>query len=265
MQEKLATVECFLFDMDGTVYLGDDLLPGTLETLSLLDRQGKQYYFLTNNSSRDQAHYRKKLAKMGIDVPEERIIISTHSAISYLSGKKAHKLFVLGTPELKHLLSAADFAVVSDGAADYVVVGFDITLSYDSLAMACQYIDAGVPYMATHPDVRCPLEGGKYLPDCGSMVALIETATGVKCEMVTGKPSRYMIDVVLATTGFKTEQLAVVGDRLYTDIALGADNGILSILLLTGEARRDDLKDSSVQPDIIFESIGDIARVLSEK
>lgn len=265
MKEKLQAVQCFLFDMDGTVYLGDKLLPGAVETISLLKKQGKKYYFLTNNSSRDQDYYQKKLARMGIAVSCGQIIISTHSAIAYLSFHNYRDLFVLGTVELKKSLAAAGYNIVEKGGrADCVLVGFDLTLNYENLAAACQYVDSGVPYVATHPDVRCPLEGGKYLPDCGSIIALIETATGKKCKMVTGKPSRYMLDVVIEITGLSCDKLAVVGDRLYTDIALGSDNGILSVLLLTGEAKRSDLSGSKMQPDIVLEGIGDLAKIITQ-
>ena len=264
-KKKLQQVKCFLFDMDGTIYLEDAILPGTLETLKKLDDLGVKYYFLTNNSSRDPLYYQNKVKKMGIEIPEERILISTHSSIYYLSQKGAKNLFVLGTQELKTDLTKAGFSVVTEGnqKVDYVVVGFDLQLNYENLSIACQYVDEGVPYMATHPDVRCPMKNGKYIPDCGSFITLINTATGKACEAFTGKPSQYMIDVVLAKTGFKPEDLAVVGDRIYTDIALGKNNGILSILLLSGEATLADLPTSSVQPDMIFKGIYELAANLT--
>lgn len=264
VKERLEQVKCFLFDMDGTIYLEDSILPGTLETLNKLDELGIKYYFLTNNSSRDSLYYKNKVKNMGIDIAEEKILISTHSSIYYLNKKGAKKLFVLGTKELKEDLKKTGFELITEGnkQVDYVVVGFDLQLNYENLCIACQYVDEGVPYMATHPDVRCPMKNGKYIPDCGSFINLINTATGKACQAFTGKPSQYMIDVVLKKTGFVTADLAVVGDRIYTDIALGKNNDILSILLLSGEATLADLKTSSVQPDIIFNGIYELGEML---
>lgn len=264
IKEKIKQVKCFLFDMDGTIYLEDTILPGTIDTISKLNELGIKYYFLTNNSSKDAIYYKNKVEKMGIDIPEEKILISTHSSIYYLSKKKAKNLFVLGTKELKNDLKKAGFNITEDSnkPIDYLVVGFDLQLNYDNLVIACQYVDSGVPYIATHPDVRCPMKNGRYIPDCGSFISLIHTATGKSCEAVTGKPSKYMVDVVLEKTGFAVSDLAVVGDRIYTDIALGKNSDIISILLLSGEACLEDLKTSSIQPDIVFEGIYNLSDYL---
>ncbi len=243
--------------MDGTIYLGTNILKGVKELFFKLRNSDKSYFFLTNNSSRDGLYYKEKLALMGIDSSNEQIIISTHSAIYYLQQKNCKKIFVLGTAQLKNALRKAGFRVVSDGglAIDYVVVGFDTELDYQDLTYACQYIDQKIPYLATHPDVRCPVEGGRYVPDCGSIVALLKTATGVDCSEITGKPSKYMIDVVMQKTGFKPEEIAIIGDRLYTDIAMGKFHNILSILVLTGETTIEDLQDSEIKPDIVLDGI----------
>lgn len=257
MKAKLDKIRCFLFDMDGTVYLGNQVLPGAVDLLKKLDAAKRQYYFLTNNSSRSQSYYRQKLAGMGIFVDNERIMSSAHSLLLYLASKKGKKLFVLGTQELKDFFCAAGYLIVEEGSGnpDYVVIGFDTGLNYAGLSQACQYVDAGVPYIATHPDVRCPLEGGKYIPDCGSIVALIKTATGKDCTIVTGKPSEYMLRTVVEKTGLGPQELAVVGDRLYTDIALGTKSGILSILVLSGEAKLHDIESSPYKPDLVLEGI----------
>ncbi|MDR2007143.1 MAG: HAD-IIA family hydrolase [Acidaminococcales bacterium] len=260
IKKRIAKIKCFLFDMDGTVYLGSRLLPGAAETLAALKAGGRKYCFLTNNSSRDPAYYRNKLRKMGIETKSADIIISSHSLLDYLSGQPGRRLFVLGVGALKSLLRKGGHTVVSEGgrAVDYVVVGFDTGLNYKNLVIACQYVDGGAPYIATHPDVRCPLEDGRYIPDCGSLLALIKAATGKDCLITAGKPSRYMIAAALRRTGFKPEELAVVGDRLYTDIALGCAAGIFSILLLSGETTVKDLENSAWQPDLILNGIGDM-------
>jgi HAD superfamily hydrolase (TIGR01450 family) len=261
---QLSDIKCFLLDMDGTIYLGERLLPGAAAALAQMAACGRRRYFLTNNSSRAPEYYQQKLAKMGITASAEEILISTHSLLDYLAGKPGRRVFILGTPELKKLFAGAGYTVLTAGgaAADYVVVGFDTGLNYQDLSAACQYVDSGVPYVATHPDTRCPLDGGRYIPDCGSILALIRTATGVECSFTAGKPSRAMIEVALRRTGFKPRELAVVGDRLYTDIALGCDNGLFSILVLSGEARREDLAGSRVRPDLILDGIGDLAGLL---
>ncbi len=257
LEQRLQQIKCFLFDMDGTVYLGNKVLPGAAGVFAQLKKLGKSYYFLTNNSSRDQDYYQEKLDGMGIDAHREQILISSHSLAHYLSEKPVKRVFVLGTRELKEYLAYSGYKILEKNTQvpDYVVVGFDTGLDYEKLTIACQHIDSGVPYVATHPDVRCPLEGGLYIPDCGSLLALIKTATGKECEFVAGKPSRQMLDVVTKKTGVPFSQLAMVGDRLNTDIALGNNNGILSILLLKGEATLEDLKTSVIKPDIVLPSI----------
>lgn len=257
MKEKLAKIKCFLFDMDGTIYLGSQPLPGAAELIKKIDSSSKSYYFLTNNSSRDNEYYQAKLEKMGIITEQEKILISTHSLLCYLQEKTAKKIFVLGTKELKNIFQKEGYTILEKGGqdADYVVVGFDTQLNYENLSAACQYVDTGVPYVATHPDVRCPLEGGKYIPDCGSIIALIKTATGKECELVAGKPSQYMVQTVLKKTGLQPSELAIVGDRLYTDVALGKNSGIFSLLVLSGEAKQDDIKQSIYKPDIVLDGV----------
>ena len=257
MKSKLDKIRCFLLDMDGTIYLGKKILPGAAEFLRKLDDSGKEYYFLTNNSSHNQAFYQKKLAKMGINTKKERVIISSHSLLLYLENSAGKNIFVLGTQELKDIFADAGYKIVEAGAekVDYVVVGFDTGLDFERLSIACQYVDEGIPYVATHPDVRCPLEGGKYIPDCGSILALIKTATGKECTMIAGKPSKYTVQTVANKTGFAPSELAVVGDRLYTDIALGENSGIFSILVLSGEAKKEELENSPYKPDLVLDGL----------
>ena len=143
-----------------------------------------------------------------------------------------------------------------------MVVGFDQTLTYANLTIACRLIDRGVPYVATHPDVRCPIEGGEYIPDTGAFLAAIETATGKKPQFITGKPYQYMVDTVMERTGFQKNEIAMVGDRLSTDIAFGTRNGILAILVLTGEATLADVERGPVKPDIILPHAKEILKYL---
>ncbi len=253
--EKLSGIKCFLFDMDGTINLGDTLIPGMEGFFEKLRARGRAYYLLTNNSSRNHAHYVQKMLRLGVPVTAEEVLISSDALTCWLQkSKPGARLFVLGTPQLQETVAAAGFILVDgvDAQADYVVVGFDQTLTYARLAAACRLIDRGVPYIATHPDVRCPIEGGEFIPDTGAMLQMIRAATGKEPELILGKPYRYMVDVVLARTGLQKHEIAMVGDRLATDIAFGINNDILSVLVLTGEASLQDVESGSIKPDIIL-------------
>lgn len=263
--QRLRDIKCFLFDMDGTINLGNTLIPGMEGFFDKLKATGRNYYLLTNNSSKGHGHYVEKMNRLGVPVTYEDILISSDAFTNYM--RKMHpgaRLFVLGTPYLYETIRKAGFTIMEklEEGADYVVVGFDMTLAYDKLAIACRLIDKGVPYVATHPDVRCPIEGGEFIPDCGAMLELIKTATGKKPQMIFGKPYKYMVDVVLDKTGYKKEDIAMVGDRLSTDIAFGLNNGILSVMVLTGEATMDDVEQGDIKPDIILPHAAEILKWL---
>ena len=165
---------------------------------------------------------------MGVPVTKNNILISSDALVSHLKhSKPGARLFVLGTPELKATIKEGGFTLTSrlEDETDLVVVGFDQTLTYETLTIACRLIDRGVPYIATHPDVRCPIEGGEYIPDTGAFLACIKTATGKDPEYITGKPYGYMVDTVMERTGLKKEEIAMVGDRLMTDIRFSFDFG----------------------------------------
>lgn len=263
--QRLSTIKCFLFDMDGTINLGNTLIPGMEGFFEKLKAAGRDYYLLTNNSSKGHGHYVEKMTRLGVPVTYDDILISSDALTNYLrKNNPGAKLFVLGTPQLQETISKAGFTLTCslEEETDLVVVGFDMTLAYDKLAVACRLIDKGVPYVATHPDVRCPIEGGEFIPDCGAMLELIKTATGKSPELIFGKPYKYMVDVVLDKTGYKKEEIAMVGDRLSTDIAFGLDNGILSVMVLTGEASMEDVKQGSIKPDIILPHAAEILRFL---
>lgn len=251
--------------MDGTINLGNTLIEGMEGFFDKLADAGRSFYLVTNNSSKDHQHYVKKMNGLGVAVTEEDILISSDALIYFLREKMPQaKLLVLGTPELQKSLSNSGFNLVDGEMSrpDYVVVAFDMTLSYDKLARACRWIDKGTPYLATHPDVRCPIENGEFLPDCGAMIELIKTATGVSPLVICGKPHHYLVDLLMAKTGCAKEEIAMVGDRLKTDIAFGLDNDILSILVLTGEATEEDVENGEIKPDIIFNHAADILKYL---
>ncbi|MBQ6745397.1 MAG: HAD-IIA family hydrolase [Acidaminococcaceae bacterium] len=263
--ERLKQIKCFLFDMDGTINLGMELIPGMEGFFDRLKEAGRSYYLVTNNSSKNHEHYVKKMNSMGVPVTKNNILISSDALVSHLKhSKPGARLFVLGTPELKATIKEGGFTLTSrlEDETDLVVVGFDQTLTYETLTIACRLIDRGVPYIATHPDVRCPIEGGEYIPDTGAFLACIKTATGKDPEYITGKPYGYMVDTVMERTGLKKEEIAMVGDRLMTDIRFGTDNGILSILVLTGEATLEDVEQGPVKPDIILPHAKEILKYL---
>lgn len=260
-QEPLPDIACFLLDMDGTVYLGEELLPGALAFLQQLRRKGKDVLFLTNNSSRSARYYAQKLTRLGWPVSTDAILTSGIATAAYISGIKPQaRIYLLGTPDLAEEFSRWNLTLTNH-APDYVVLGFDTTLTYEKLRTACQLIRSGIPYLATHPDINCPTEAG-YIPDCGAMAALIRESTGISPKVI-GKPNREMIDAVFVRKPYPPAALAMVGDRLYTDIATASNAGITGILVLSGETRREDLDNSPVQPDYIFADLGELAQALS--
>ena len=263
--QRLKNIKCFLFDMDGTINLGMQLIPGMEGFFTELKNKERRFYLVTNNSSQDHAHYVKKMNRMGVPVTREEVLISSDALVNYMQQTHPRsRLFVLGTPALKLLLQEGGFILTTEleDAVDYVVVGFDQTLTYHNLATACRLIDRGVPFIATHPDIRCPIEGGEFIPDAGAFLACIKTATGREPEFITGKPYGYMVDTVIKRTGFSKNEIAMVGDRLMTDIRFGTDNDILSVLVLTGVATLEDVEKGSVKPDIILPHAKELLKYL---
>lgn len=261
---KLKDVKTFLLDMDGTIYLGNNMIEGALDFLKLLEETGRSYVFLTNNSSKNSKAYQDKLGALGCNVDRDKVFTSGEATSVYLNKEKpGANLFVLGTGYLEEELTQAGFRLVNgtDERPDFVVLGFDTTLTYDKLWKACDYIREGVKYIATHPDLNCPLEGGKYMPDTGAMIALIEASTGKRPEII-GKPSRHIVEAILNKYGLKKEEVAMVGDRLYTDVQLGINAGITSVLVLSGESTAEDHDKSEVKPDYVFSSVRELGKAL---
>jgi len=263
MTRALKDIACFLLDMDGTIYLGKELIPGADSFLDTLRQQGRDYFFLTNNSSKDKLAYVQKLRGMGIPVSPAQVMTSGEATAIYLNSiKPGARLFLLGTEALARDFNQHGFSLVAkDQYPDFVVLGFDTTLTYQKLWDACDLIREGVDYIATHPDFNCPLAGGKYMPDTGAMIAFIQAATGQRPKVI-GKPNKEIVAAVMTKVGRPREQLAMVGDRLYTDIAMGINSGITSILVLSGETQAADLIASPHQPDYIFASVAELAAEL---
>ncbi|GAB4467372.1 MAG: HAD-IIA family hydrolase [Anaerolineae bacterium] len=259
--ERLAGVRCFLLDMDGTIYLGNRLLPGASALLERLQERGPEYLILTNNSSRSKHLYARKLHGLGLGVPAERILTSGEATAIYLNMlKPGARVYLVGTPALAEEFASSGFNLVQD-VPDFAVLGFDTTLTYEKLWRLCDFVRAGVPYVATHPDINCPLEGG-FMPDIGAMIAFVEASTGRRPTII-GKPNRPIIEAVTARTGIPAAQMCMVGDRLYTDIAMG-QAGIMTVLVLSGESRRDDIPASPFKPDLVVENLAVLLALLPE-
>jgi len=256
--ERLSKVRGFLLDMDGTFYLSDRLLEGALRFIDLLREQGKEFLFLTNNSSKHRRQYAEKITRLGLPLPEEMVLTSGEATALHLQKEKAEaRVFVVGTPSLEEEFRLHGFQLVDENP-DYLVLGFDTTLTYQKLWTLCDFVRAGVPFIATHPDFNCPTETG-WMPDIGAMIAFVKAATGREPDLVVGKPNRLIVDAASVKMNLPVEQMAMIGDRLYTDIALGQASGIATILVLSGETKLDDLKDSPFQPDYTFQNLGGVA------
>ena len=258
IRSGLAPVRCFLLDMDGTFYLGDRLIDGSLDFLSALERTGRTARFLTNNSSKSASVYAEKLRRLGVPEQYRDVISSGHAAAHYcMRHFPGQKGFLMGNPMLAEELTGMGLLLTEDADADYVLAAFDTTLTYDRLCLVCDLIRAGKPYIATHPDFNCPTETG-FVPDLGAMMALIEASTGRRPDVVLGKPNRGIVDEALARTGFTLQEMAMVGDRLYTDVATGVNHGMPGILVLSGEATMADVAASTVKPDLVFGKLADM-------
>lgn len=257
-------IKCFLLDMDGTFYLGNELIDGALDFLEILKEQGKDYMFLTNNSSKNSMAYVEKLGRLGCKVTEDKVFTSGEATTIYLKGlKPGAKIFLLGTPYLEEEFEKAGFTLIRDRSErpDYVVLGFDTTLTYDKLWIACDLIREGVTYIATHPDYNCPLEGDNWMPDTGAMIELIAASTGER-PYVVGKPNAMIIDAICDKYGFEKDEIAMVGDRLYTDIKTGINAGITTVVVLSGETSMEDYEASDIRGDYVLPSIKELGEAL---
>jgi len=261
---KIEDIECFLLDMDGTLYLGDKLIEGAWEFLQILEEQGKQAIFLTNNSSKNKYNYHRKLAKMGIKADPENIFTSGEATAIYINKEKpGAKIFLLGTPLLEEEFKFWGFELVHETTPDYVVLGFDTTLTYEKLWKACDFIRQGVKFIATHPDYNCPIGAGKYMPDTGAMIKFIEASTG-KTPLTIGKPSPYIVESLREKYQISHDSMAMVGDRLYTDIELGCKTGLTTVLVLSGETSLEQYRTSKVQATYVFSSVKELGQTLLE-
>ncbi len=258
IRAKLAGIRCFLLDMDGTFYLGDRLIDGSLDFLEALRATGRDAWFLTNNSSKSAKVYVDKLTRMGVPDPfRTQVMTSGHAAARYILEKYPQgRGYLLGNAMLREELTQMGLAF-AERDVDYVLVAYDTTLDYAKMCAVCDHIRAGKPYIATHPDFNCPTETG-FIPDMGAIMAFIEASTGRKADIILGKPYGGIVREAVERTGYALHEMAMVGDRLYTDVRTGVDHGMTGILVLSGEATMEDVAQGDVQPHLIFGKLADM-------
>lgn len=280
LRERLSKIRHLALDMDGTIYLGSTLFPYTLKFLSDMKEAGIGYSFLTNNPSRSVADYLRKLEGLGIQADEENMYTTSLAAIDYIKTHYpgAKRLFLLGTPSMISQFEKAGFESCADDpddVPDVLVVAFDMTLNYQRLCRAAWWASQGVPYVATNPDRVCPTDQKVVLVDCGSMCKCIEHATGRQPDITLGKPDPNMLYGIMERLDLKPEEVAMVGDRIYTDTATARNAGAFGVLVLSGETTlevvdkvaedaRNNPAPEFFPPDLVCRDVKELGELLIE-
>ncbi len=240
-------------DMDGTIYLGEKLIPGAEEFLSVLRKKGIKYYYLSNNSSRSKADYVIKLVHLGITASTEEIILSTDGVIDFLLGRKIDKTYVVGTQSMKDMFIHAGIEVDSQNPT-YIILGYDIELNYLKIKTAALFLQKKIPMLATHKDLVCPTQEG-LIPDVGAIMALFKKATGKSPEKIFGKPNKEMLDHIIKKHEVTANDLVIIGDRIYTDMEMAYRIGCDFILVLSGETQKEDVSKLKTQPSLVVDNL----------
>ena len=280
LKAKLAKIKHLALDMDGTIYLGSTLFPFTKKFLADMTEAGITYSFLTNNPSISVADYLKKLEKLGIEANEDNMYTTSLAAIDYIKSHypEAKRLYILGTPSMTTQFEEAGFISCADDpddVPDVLVVAFDKTLAYDRLCRASWWASQGIPYVATNPDRVCPTDQRTVLVDCGSICKCIEYATGRQPDVCVGKPDPNMLRGVFERYGYQPEEVAMVGDRIYTDTATAHNAGAFGVLVLSGETTlevaekvaedaRTNPAPEFFPPDLIARDVKELGELLIE-
>jgi HAD superfamily hydrolase (TIGR01457 family) len=256
----------FIFDLDGTVYRSDRLIPGADRVIRLIRDSGRKVAYLSNKPIQTREDYASKLTRLGIPTQPDEVINSTFVMTNYLKRIAPQaKLFVVGETPFIEELKRAGFQITDEPKQiEYVVVAFDRTFDYGKLNIAFQAIKLGSHFVATNPDRTCPVEGGE-IPDCAGMIAAIEAVTEKKVEVIVGKPSPIMIQAALDVLGLTPADCILIGDRIETDIKMGKESGIATGIVLTGvtdEEALKKIKHTPGQPDFVFQSIADVENLL---
>jgi phosphoglycolate/pyridoxal phosphate phosphatase family enzyme len=249
----------YIFDLDGTVYLGDTFLPGAKDTITALRNTGKRTVFLSNNPTHSRTTYAQKLTRLGLPTPEEDIINSSVVMVDYLTERMpGASLFVIGEQPLMKELQAAGFSLVDEAdRVDAVIASFDRTFVYRKLQIAFDAIRAGARFFATNADRYCPVPGGGE-PDAAAIIAAVEACTGVQVEAVVGKPSEYMTSAILNILGIPPDQCLMTGDRLETDVQMGINAGMDAALTLTGATTLEMVRASHIRPSYVISGLRDL-------
>ena len=256
ISQSLDGIKAVFLDLDGTIYLGDSLIDGSLDFLGRLEERGIKRYFLSNNSSKSVEQYVEKLRDLGIDADKEEVLLSTHDLISWLHKKEVTSTFLVGTEGMRSMLEEEGIETSSE-QPEFVVLGYDTEISYEKLATASIHLHEGVQLVASHPDMVCPSPRGG-LPDTGAYMSLFKATTGVGPVHVCGKPNKGMILHKVEDLGLKPSECCMVGDRLYTDIEMADRAGVYGILVLSGEASVDDVEEGELRPSLVVDSVAEL-------
>ena len=248
----------WLFDLDGTVYRGDTLVPGAAHTIATLRAAGRRVGFLSNKPLQTRVDYAAKLTRLGIPACPDDVVNSSLVLARHLTTlDPGAPVFVIGEPPLVAELEAHGFEARADARVRWVVIAFDRTFDYAKLNTALHAVRAGARMIATNPDRTCPTEHGE-IPDCAGMIAAVEAVTGKRVEAIVGKPSPLMLEAALASLGVPAIECAVVGDRIETDIVMGKRLGLATVLVLTGVTPVDDPRIAEIAPDVVIGSIREL-------
>tara|TARA_B100000700_G_scaffold61472_2_gene67405 strand:- start:9167 stop:9943 length:777 start_codon:yes stop_codon:yes gene_type:complete len=258
MDAKLSGIKAVFLDLDGTIYLGSNLIPGALEFLERCEEQGVRRYFLSNNSSRSVEQYVAKLNAMNIPCTADDVLLSTHDLLSWLQKERVTKTWAIATKGMCQMMEAVGISTRDDNP-QYVVLGYDTEIDYEKISTGSIHMHRGVPLVASHPDMVCPSPDGG-LPDVGAYLAMLKATTGKDPVHIAGKPNPGMIMHKIEELGLSPGECAMVGDRLYTDIEMATQAGCISVLVLSGEATRTDLSQSGKQVSVVVDSVDALLR-----
>lgn len=257
-EEILQKTNAFLFDLDGTLYLGETPIGDAAHTLQTLRKEGKKLVFLTNNSSKTQREYREKLSRIGLFSEEDFVFTSGMATISFLQAHRPkRKVYLLGTRALREEFEESGISLTED-SPDVCVLAYDTELTFEKIRKFDGFLRTGVEFIATHPDDVCPTADGS-MPDVGSFLAMFARSSGRSPDIIIGKPYSEMAEGLCRLTGLSRKELCMVGDRMYTDIRFANNNGILSVLVLSGETTSQTLGNFPDHPDLILESVNQLA------
>ena len=255
----------YIFDMDGTIYLGNQVFPFAIRFIKNLRKNGKKVLFFTNNASPSPDFYLEKLTRLGFEPTMDEIMTSGDVTAEFLLRHRAGKsVYLVGTDDLMNNFRQRGINLLTgdEDKADIVITSFDTTLTYKKLDDACRLIRGGAEYLSTHPDFNCPTETG-FIPDSGAIAAFVTASTG-KVPTYFGKPYKETVEMICEATGMAREEMCIFGDRLYTDIAIGKRHGVTAVLVLSGETQPADVDAAEVadKPDFVFDSLDNVDQAM---